>query len=80
MIPLLEDSFTKKYDVLAIQEPWRNPSAPTTYRARGTGFTLAHDKVPSRVCFYVNQNLNPNSWTVTYHSPDFYTLTLQAEQ
>jgi hypothetical protein len=80
MIPLLEDRLVKAYDVLAIQEPWRNPSALTTYRGRGTGFFLAHDKVPGRVCFYINERLDPNSWTIIYHSPDFCTLSLQAEQ
>lgn len=79
MVPLLADKKTRRYDVLAIQEPWKNPSAPTTYKARGNGFYLAHNNVPSRACFYINEKLDPNTWTVVYHSSDYCTFILKAE-
>ena len=77
MIPLLEDEEIKKYDVLAIQEPWRNPYVPTTYNPSTSGFHLIYNENQNtRVCFYVNKNIDINDWSVEFPSPDMATLML----
>lgn len=78
MVPLLLDKRIQDYDILAIQEPWRNPFMSTSYCPRGACFTLAYQEDPqTRVCFYIHKNLDPNSWEVEYISTDLSVLTLR---
>jgi hypothetical protein len=78
MIPLLADSRIKDFDIIAIQEPWRNPSGPTTLSSSQSGFHLLYRPGgDTRVCFYVNEKINPNSWEVNYPSADMISLTMQ---
>lgn len=79
MAPLLSDRRLRRYDILAIQEQYRNRSAPTTYRGNNTGFKLAHGPVSGRACFFVNEHLAQDSWSVEFISPDYCILTLQME-
>lgn len=55
MIPLLADPRTQTYNIIAIQEPWRNPSAPTSLSPHQSGFHLLYKLGgDTRVCFYIN--------------------------
>jgi exonuclease III len=75
---LLEDQRLKMYDVIAIQEPWRNPFDSQTYNPRHSGFHLIDLKrADSRVSIYVNKNISENIWTETVHSPDLLTVSLR---
>ena len=79
MIPLLADELTHSYDVLAIQEPWKNDRGPvpTTYNPRNSGFHVVYQPAANnRVCFYVNKNISPDSWTAAFPSPDIAVLHL----
>ena len=79
MIPLLAEELTNTYDVLAIQEPWKNDrgSVPTTYSPRNSGFHVVYQPAANnRVCFYVNKNIAPDSWTAAFPSPDIAVLHL----
>ena len=77
MIPLLADPRTQNYDIIAVQEPWRNPNVPTTLNSYQSGFHLLYRPGgDTRVCFYVNANINPSSWDVEYPSADICTLTI----
>jgi hypothetical protein len=65
------------FDILVIQEPWRNPFITTSYNLSSLDFYLAYpDSQLARVCFYINKRLSLASWTVTTHSLDLQTLTI----
>lgn len=59
MIPLFEDQRVQDIDILAIQEPWRNPAQATTYHSLKRFFELLFDgrSNNTRVCFFVNKRL-----------------------
>jgi hypothetical protein len=78
MAALLRDRKIISYDVLAIQEPWRNPFVHTTHNPIPQHFEVAyHDHRKTRVCFFVNKRIASHHWTVTHHTPDFSTLELR---
>jgi exonuclease III len=75
---LLEDQRLKTYDVIAIQEPWRNPFDSQTYNPRDSGFHLINLKrADSRVSIYINKDISENIWIETVHSPDLLTVSLR---
>ncbi len=79
MIPLFENLFTPTYDILAIQELWRNPFQHTTNYQLAQRFKLSYFlQKETRVCFFINKRLALFSWLVTIHSIDFSTLELKA--
>ena len=62
MISLLADKNIQDYDIIAIQKPWCNPSAPTTLSSHQSGFHLLYCLGEDiRVCFYINNFINPES-------------------
>src|ERR1700754_525225 len=78
--PLLRDTNVQDFDILAIQEPWRNPFVTTSYNYSQSEFHLVYpDRQLARVCFYINKRLDLASWTVTAHSKDLQTLTIRYE-
>ena len=78
MIPLLADTKTQDYDIIAIQEPWRNPSAPTSLSSHQSGFHLLYcPGGDARVCFYVNDLIDTDSWEVEFTSADMCTLKIK---
>ena len=77
IVPLLEDPKAHEFDIIAIQEPWRNQFATTSYCPSRTPFYLAYPKFEdTRVCCYINKRLNISSWNVTNHTADFQTITI----
>ncbi len=67
-----------EYDVLAIQEPWRNPFINTTYHPLKTHFQLAYlDDKSTRVCFYINKRIDLGAWSVTHASKDIASLEIR---
>lgn len=80
MIPLLEDPRAYEFDIIAVQEPWRNRYTPTSYCPSQWPFYLAYPPYNNtRVCCYINKKLNLDSWNVTNHSADFQTITIRLE-
>jgi hypothetical protein len=78
MAALLRDRKTINYDVLAIQEPWRNPFMNTTHHPIPQHFELAYyDHKETRVCFFINKRIEARRWSVTHHTPDLSTLQLR---
>ena len=78
MIGLLADPRIAEYDILAIQEPWRNRFDAAVYNPRSSPFHTLDLKQPdSRACIYVNKRISVNEWTETFHSPDLCTITLR---
>ena len=78
MMPLLADEKIKEYAVLAIQEPWKNPWNHSSYNPSSGNFHLAgNGEVAMRVCFYVNKDIDIDSWSVEYIINDACTLTIR---
>ena len=62
MLPLLADQNTQDYDIIATQEPWRNPSIPITLSSHQSRFHLLYRlNGDTRVCFYINDTIDPDS-------------------
>ena len=81
MIPLLADSNIQDYDIIAIQEPWRNPHAATTLSPHQSGFHLLYRPGgDTRVCFYINDKIDPESWKVEFPTADICTLILHPRE
>lgn len=77
IIPLLADSRIQDYNIIVIQELWHNPLAPTTPSSHQSGFYFLYcSGGNTRVCFYVNKAIDPESWEVSFLSPDICTLKI----
>lgn len=78
MAPLFRDLRITQYDVIAIQEPWRNPENRTTHHPLTGFFHLFYStrQPDTRTCFYINTKIGRGDWTVADHSPDLCTLKL----
>ncbi|KAK9445095.1 hypothetical protein VB005_01558 [Metarhizium brunneum] len=67
-----------EYDLLAIQEPWRNPFKATTYHPLKTHFHLVYlEDASTRVCFYINKRIDSGTWSVSYISNDIIRLSIR---
>ena len=76
MEPLLADERVQSYDVIAIQEPWKNPQQNRTYCPRSSNFIPAYDDTERRTCFLLHKDLDVAKWEVTFHGPDLVSLHL----
>ena len=77
IIPLLAEKSIQDYNIIAIQEPWHNPSAPTTLSSHQSGFHLFYcPESNTCVCFYINNTINPESWKVEFPLPNMCTLKI----
>lgn len=84
MASLLRDPKTHEYDILAIQEPWRNPFMATTHHPANDVFDLycpggTKDR-PARVCFFVNRRIGRNQIQFREHTRDLCSITLTLER
>jgi hypothetical protein len=85
MATLLRDPRVAKYDILAVQEPWRNPFISTTHHPAKDIFHLCYPEIgeeegPVRVCFFVNKRLNTSTWQFKQHSRDMCTLKIRTSE
>jgi hypothetical protein len=60
---LLRDPQVHKYNILAIQELWKNPFIATTHYPAKDAFHLCYPAVsakegPARVCFFINRRID----------------------
>ena len=75
---LMEDPRRKDFDIIAVQEPWRNTYDHAAYNPRASGFHLIDNKrADSRISIYVNKEISIGSWEEVFHSPDVATVTLR---
>jgi hypothetical protein len=78
MISLLIDSIVRQYDVLIIQESWRNACVSTSYNSFNIDFHLTyHSDDDVRICFYVNTKLDVNRWSMNFSFDDVCTLEIR---
>lgn len=82
MAQFLRDPEVLRADIIAIQEPWRNPYSDTTHHpAFGSHRQLhptAHDADGQRahMALYTSRKINPRTWKHTVHSADRQELEL----
>src|SRR5437016_13251316 len=80
MAPIFRDPRITEYDILSIQEPWRNPFSATTHHPLKDCFHLVYPEEDfTRVCFPVNKNIKTSLWTTTY-SANLCTIALLCTQ
>ena len=78
---MFRNSKVLEYDILAIQEPWRNPFIDTTYHPLKTHFHLTYlADGGTRVCFYINKSIDAATWSVSYISKDIISLQIREPQ
>ena len=80
MASLLRDPCIKSYNILAIQEPWRNYFTPTTHHPLKDSFRMYYPRLDNLekkagVCFFVKKQFKPEDLEVLFHSCDFIILT-----
>jgi hypothetical protein len=77
MAPLLRDPAVLELDIIAIQEPWRNPHQNTTHNPAADHFRLVYmDSQNTRTCFFVNKKISTAASTARIHSPDVCSLRI----
>ncbi|OHW95426.1 reverse transcriptase [Colletotrichum incanum] len=80
MATLLRDPNIDNYDIIAIQEPWRNPFNATTHHPAKDRFHLCYpsneERGPARVCFFINQKLDHSRWRFKESSRDLCTVSI----
>lgn len=75
---LFQNPRVLEYDILAVQEPWRNPFIATTYHPLKTHFQLTYlDDPTTRVCLYINKRIDPGTWSVSHISKDIISVTIR---
>jgi ribonuclease HI/exonuclease III len=78
LIGLLQDKKATKYDIIAVQEPWRNQIDYATYNPRDSSFHVVDSRQKgSRTCIYVNKRIPTSSWSETIHSGDICSVRLR---
>jgi hypothetical protein len=78
MIFLLIDDNIQNFDVIAIQKLWRNFFVSITLSFNQSDFHLFYKlDENTKICFYVNDNLNTNNWNVEYFTIDICTLKIK---
>jgi ribonuclease HI len=81
MASFLRDPKVLEYDILAIQEPWRNKHMATTHNPVAQNYHLLFPKdtleQPARTCFFVSKRLDNTKWRFTDHNRDMGSLTIQ---
>jgi hypothetical protein len=84
MATMLRDPRIHEYDILAIQEPWRNPYMATTHHPAKDVFHLCcppgDEAGPARVCFFVNRRIDHKRWQVKEHNRDISSLTIEVSE
>ena len=78
MAPLLHSDVRNMVDIIAIQEPWKNPHHLSTYNPHDSGFHLAFAPTEhTQVCFFINKRIDLDTWEIDDHNnPNIATLTI----
>src|SRR5688572_1018778 len=78
MASLLRDPRVHEYDVLAIQELWKNPFAATTHHPAKDRFHLCYptgdEQNPARVCFFINKAIDHTKWRFEERTRDICSI------
>ena len=78
MMEIFDDADNLKYDIIAIQEPWRNSQYNATCNPVPDRFeVLYYNAKTTRTALFVNKDIALASWSVTHRGDDFSTLKLK---
>lgn len=81
LVPLLASKEARQWDVILVQEPWRNPHGGGTYCPRAAGFTQViwpdTSATPARACILVNDKYGPDQWQLVHRERDLVAISLQ---
>ena len=81
MIGLLEDPRINDIDILAIQEPWRNPINRAEYNLINSQFLLIEEiSKNTRSAIYINKRIPTNIWSEVHKEQDLITIQLQLQE
>jgi ribonuclease HI len=82
MKPLLADQRAQDFDILLIQEPWKNPHIHTTHNPDKTTWDLIYAAKPNtRSCIFINKKrIAESSWTVTWLEEDICAIELTVQR
>lgn len=85
MAQFLRDPAVLQADIIAVQEPWKNPYSDTTHHPAFGSHQILYPSASdigdqrARVAFYVSRKINPRTWRHTVHSADCQELELQVQ-
>lgn len=83
MASFLRDPKVLEYDIIAVQEPWRNPYTATTHNPIAQQYHLMFPKdtreQPARICFFISKRLDSTGWRFEDHCRDVGSLTIKAK-
>ncbi|KAL9035785.1 MAG: hypothetical protein Q9180_004667, partial [Flavoplaca navasiana] len=74
----------EQWDIIAIQEPWKNPFQDTTHHPANDRFTLLYPdpgevEGETRVCFFLNGRIDKSQLSYEFTSRDIGTITIQSK-
>jgi exonuclease III len=80
MASLLRDPGTYDFDIIAIQEPWKNPYTATTHHPAKDRFHLCYPigdtEGSARVCFFVNKKIDQKRWRFEERTRDICSIVI----
>ena len=80
MASLLRDPGTYDFDIIAIQEPWKNPYTATTHHPAKDRFHLCYPtgdtEGSARVCFFVNKKIDQTRWRFEERTRDICSIVI----
>jgi hypothetical protein len=80
MASLLRDPGTYDFDIIAIQEPWKNPYTATTHHPAKDTFHLCYPtgdtEGSARVCFFVNKKIGQTRWRFEERTRDICSIVI----
>ncbi|KNG79995.1 putative reverse transcriptase [Aspergillus nomiae NRRL 13137] len=85
MAQFLRDPAVLQADIIAVQEPWKNPYSDTTHHPAHGSHQLLYPSASdvgdqrARVALYISRKINPRTWRHTVHSADCQELELHVQ-
>ena len=76
---LLATPTLQEVDIIALQEPWKNPHLQTSTSTVFSSFLPLYSPEIGRTLFLINKNLNLSSLHPTFWSKDFVSLEIHLE-
>ena len=80
---LLRDPAIYDFDIIAIQEPWRNPYSATTHHPAKDRFHLCYPTGDAeglaQVCFFVNKKLDQTKWRFKERTRDICSVIINID-
>lgn len=77
MIALFQEPAVQDIDILATQEPWRNPYNYQGYNSQDTFYLCESGTQHTRVATYINKSIPQSQWSEVYRHNDLVTVMLQ---